>query len=203
MVPVDIQPLSGADARIIAANAARIADEQNVSEKDYVLGLHLNVEAVGPFVALVNKLRCRALVIEPNAKARVLLEKNLWLNSFGESLSVYCPESAAQVEDVDLETYTKSFVILPGIVHNKYERAVFSKGRLYPNEHGMRCHSFQDIVGKRNVAAVVLGDAYAEEAVRGYEHRVGDIIVTNAAAQQAARLENFDETLFENATWVL
>lgn len=203
MVPVEIQQLSTQDARVIATNAARIGKEQNVGPKDYVLGLHLNVAGVAPFVELVHRLGCRALVVEPNAKARVLLEKNLWLNTFDTSLSVYCRESAAQVDDLDLETYTRSNVILPGIAHNAFERAIFSKGRVIETDKGMRCHSFPSIVGKRNVVATVLGDVYAEQAARGYEHRMGDIIATQAAAQQASKLKNFDNTVFAKATWLL
>lgn len=198
---IDLPGLDFLATEQIQHEASRISREQKVTPSDYVLGAHLGEENVAAFVALVNALDCRAVVVEPSYRARVALEKNLWLNTSDRASVVYCTETRSEQEDVDRANYRWINAVLPGVIHNEHRRASYKKGVLREDDNGMRCHTLDSVVGDRKVCAAVLGDIAAELAVRSKAHRLGEIVPTLAAVQRASKRKDFEQSAFYSATW--
>ena len=197
----DVPMLAARDLFTIQDNASRIAREQGVTPTDYVLGLHLGEKNVASFVALVHALRCRAVVVEPSYTARVLLEKNLWLNTYDEASEVYCQETRSTQPDTDRDNYRWINAVIPGAVHNEHARASYKKGVLRADENGIRCHTLDSVVGNRKIGVTILGDVSAELAVRSKASRLGEIVPTLGAIERASKRKDFESSAMYHATW--
>jgi hypothetical protein len=200
LVFVDVPAPAGNDAERIANS---IKQSTRVDPNDYVVGLHLGTEGVAEFVSLVHHLRCRALVIEPSRGARVLLEKNLWLNTHGDAEVAYCHASQTMVPDIDHNFYLQNIVILGGMAHNEFERASIRGKRVVADPKGTRCHNLSDALGNRSVVATVVGDGHSELAVRTFRKPHGRLITFARVLSQQANRKNFDNTLFTSVDHIL